>query len=82
MRDVLHRPQWLGRLLRVHGPGRFIVELDLLNGQVAFYTAVVGDPGEILTLSMDQLRDLVARESNLGDVVLRACLGRRVLLVG
>jgi hypothetical protein len=45
-------------------------------------TAVVGDPGEILTLSMDQLRDLVTRESNLGDVVLRACLGRRALLVG
>ncbi|MET8401895.1 hypothetical protein [Streptomyces sp900116325] len=31
---------------------------------------------------MDQLRDLVTRESNLGDVVLRACLGRRALLVG
>lgn len=82
MRDVLRRPQWLGRLLRVHGPGRLIVELGLLNGQMAFYTAVVGDPGEILTLSMDQLRDLVTRESNLGDVVLRACLGRRALLVG
>src|SRR5690606_7150724 len=46
------------RLLRVHGPGRFIGELGLLNGQVAFYTAVVRDPGEILALSMDQLRDL------------------------
>ncbi|MGQ4365194.1 FAD-dependent oxidoreductase [Streptomyces sp. SAS_272] len=70
------------RLLRVHGPGRFIGELGLLNGQVAFYTAVVRDPGEILALSMDQLRDLVTRDSALGDVVLRACLGRRALLVG
>ncbi|MEU8461368.1 FAD-dependent oxidoreductase [Streptomyces sp. NPDC029003] len=70
------------RLLRVHGPGRFIGELGLLNGQVAFYTAVVRDPGEILALSMDQLRELVTRDSLLGDVVLRACLGRRALLVG
>ncbi|MET9457871.1 FAD-dependent oxidoreductase [Streptomyces canus] len=70
------------RLLRVHGPGRFIGELGLLNGQVAFYTAVVRDPGEILALSMDQLRDLVTLDSALGDVVLRACLGRRALLVG
>lgn len=70
------------RLLRVHGPGRFIGELGLLNGQVAFYTAVVRDPGEILALSMDQLRELVTRDSTLGDVVLRACLGRRALLVG
>ncbi|MFJ8142853.1 FAD-dependent oxidoreductase [Streptomyces sp. NPDC096013] len=70
------------RLLRVHGPGRFIGELGLLNGQVAFYTAQVRDPGEILALSMDQLRDLVSRDSTLADVVLRACLGRRALLVG
>ncbi|GHD07778.1 thioredoxin reductase [Streptomyces violarus] len=70
------------RLLRVHGPGRFIGELGLLNGQVAFYTATVRDPGEVLALSMDQLRDLVARDSILGDLVLRACLGRRALLVG
>ncbi len=70
------------RLLRVHGPGRFIGELGLLNGQVAFYTAVVRVPGEVLALSMDQLRDLVTRDSALGDVVLRACLGRRALLVG
>ncbi len=70
------------RLLRVHGPGRFIGELGLLNGQVAFYTAVVRVPGEVLALSMDQLSDLVTRDSALGDVVLRACLGRRALLVG
>ncbi|MEU0782583.1 FAD-dependent oxidoreductase [Streptomyces sp. NPDC006173] len=70
------------RLLRVHGPGRFIGELGLLNEQVAFYTAVVRDPGDVLALSMDQLRDLVTRDSVLGDVVLRACLGRRALLVG
>lgn len=69
-------------LLRVHGPGRFIGELGLLNGQVAFYAAVVRDPGTILALSMDQLRALVTRDSTLGDVVLRACLGRRALLVG
>ncbi|MEU0971067.1 FAD-dependent oxidoreductase [Streptomyces sp. NPDC005917] len=69
-------------LLRVHGPGRFIGELGLLHGQVAFYTAVVRDPGEVLALSMDQLRHLVTRDPTLGDLVLRACLGRRALLVG
>ncbi|MER7867455.1 FAD-dependent oxidoreductase [Streptomyces cellulosae] len=69
-------------LLRVHGPGRFIGELGLSGGQVAFYTAVVRDPGEILVLSVDQLRDLVTQDSLFGDLVLRACLGRRALLVG
>ena len=69
-------------VLRVHGPGRFIGELGLLHGQVAFYTAVAREPGEVLVVSLDQLRHLVSQDSALGDVVLRACLGRRALLVG
>lgn len=69
-------------LLRVHGPGRFIGELGLLHGQVAFYTAVAREPGGVLAAPLDQLRRLVARDSTIGDVVLRACLGRRALLVG
>ncbi|MFE5144322.1 FAD-dependent oxidoreductase [Streptomyces fagopyri] len=70
------------RVLRLHGPGRFIGELGLLHGQVAFYTAVAREPGEILVVSLDQLRHLVSQDSSIGDVVLRACLGRRALLVG
>ncbi|MET7543360.1 FAD-dependent oxidoreductase [Streptomyces sp. NPDC005507] len=69
-------------MLRAHGPGRFIGELGLLHGQVAFYTAVAREPGEVLVVSLDQLRRLVAQDSTFGDVVLRACLGRRALLVG
>ncbi len=69
-------------VLRVHGPGRFIGELGLLYGQVAFYTAVAREPGEVLVVSMDQLRHLVTQDSTIGDIVLRACLCRRALLVG
>ncbi|WP_079102216.1 FAD-dependent oxidoreductase [Streptomyces sp. TP-A0356] len=69
-------------VLRVHGPGRFLGELGLLHGQVAFYTAVVRDPGEVLAVPIERLRALVARDAVLGDLVLRACLGRRALLVG
>ncbi|MET8034838.1 FAD-dependent oxidoreductase [Streptomyces sp. NPDC005345] len=69
-------------VLRVHGPGRFIGELGLLHGQVAFYTAVAREPGQVLAVSLDQLRHLVSQDSAIGDVVLRACLGRRALLVG
>lgn len=69
-------------VLRVHGPGRFVGELGLLHGQVAFYSAVAREPGEVLALSVDELRRLVTRDPALGDLVLRACLGRRALLVG
>ncbi|WP_413755862.1 FAD-dependent oxidoreductase [Streptomyces sp. MMBL 11-3] len=69
-------------VLRVHGPGRFIGELGLLHGQVAFYTAVAREPGEVLVVPLDRLRHLVSQDSALGDVVLRACLCRRAALVG
>jgi thioredoxin reductase (NADPH) len=70
------------RILQVHGPGRFLGEIGLLQGQVGFYTAVGRDPGEVLAVPVDRLRALVARDAVLGDLVLRACLGRRALLAG
>ncbi|AQW50374.1 FAD-dependent oxidoreductase [Streptomyces violaceusniger] len=70
------------RLLRVHGPGRFLGELSLLQGQVAFYTAHAQEAGEVLALPMDRLRALLARDPCLGNLVLRAYLGRRAQLVG
>ncbi len=38
------------RILRVHGPGRFLGELGLLEGQVAFFTAEAIEDGEILVV--------------------------------
>ena len=32
------------QIVRVHGPGRFLGELGLLTGQVAFFTAIVAGP--------------------------------------
>ncbi|HEY4028518.1 MAG TPA: FAD-dependent oxidoreductase [Candidatus Dormibacteraeota bacterium] len=70
------------RLIRVHGPGRFVGELGLLTGQAVFLTAVVREPGEVLVVPLDRLRALVTRDTQLGDVILRAFLIRRSLLVG
>jgi thioredoxin reductase (NADPH) len=65
----------------VHGPGRFLGEIGLLTGQAAFVTAVVAEPGEALLVPVDALRALVVEDSLLGDLVLRAYLIRRSLLV-
>jgi thioredoxin reductase (NADPH) len=70
------------RVLRVHGPGRFLGELSLLAGQAAFLTAVVREPGEVLVVPADRLRAVVARDQALGDLILRAYLTRRSILVG
>ena len=71
-----------GRVIAVHGRGRFLGELSLLTGEAAYYTAVAVEAGEVLVVPGDRLRDLVARDPALGDLILRACLLRRSILIG
>jgi thioredoxin reductase (NADPH) len=70
------------RVIAIHGPGRFLGEIGLLTGQAAFVTAVVREPGEVLVLPVDQLRQLVAQDTALGDLILRAYILRRSILIG
>ena len=70
------------RTIGVHGPRRFLGELNLLTGQTAFLTAVVVEPGEVLAVAPDHLRALVTHDTTLGDLILRAFLLRRSVLIG
>ena len=70
------------RVVRVHGPGRFLGELGVLTGQVSFFAGVVVDPGEVLAVPADRLRTLAATDPAFGDLVLRAYLVRRSLALG
>ncbi|UJA19943.1 FAD-dependent oxidoreductase [Thermoleophilia bacterium SCSIO 60948] len=70
------------RALGVHGPGRFLGELGLLAGQPAFTGAVVREAGEVIAVPHDDLRSLVAADASLGDVIFRAFLFRRWMLIG
>jgi thioredoxin reductase (NADPH) len=69
-------------LIAVHGPHRFLGELSLLTGQAAFFSAVALDPSELLVVPVERLRDLVTQDTALGDLILRAYLIRRELLIG
>jgi thioredoxin reductase (NADPH) len=70
------------RVISVHGRGRFLGELSLLTGEGSYYTAVAVDEGEVLTVPVDRLRELVARDQGIGDLILRAYLVRRSILIG
>ncbi|ELB94223.1 cyclic nucleotide-binding protein, partial [Rhodococcus wratislaviensis IFP 2016] len=70
------------RILRVHGPRRFLGELGLLEGQVAFFTAEAIEDGEMLVVPAARVRELVAHDLVLSDLILRAYLVRRHLLIG
>ena len=70
------------RTIGVHGERRFLGELNLLTGQAAFLTAVVMEDGEVLAVPPERLRELVTHDTNLGDLILRAFLLRRSVLIG
>lgn len=70
------------QVIGVHGAGRFLGELNVLTGQVGFVTGVVAEDGEVLSVPADALRRLVAGNRELGDLILRAYLVRRSMLIG
>jgi thioredoxin reductase (NADPH) len=66
----------------VHGEGRFLGELNLLTGEAVYLTARVVEAGEVLQIERKALKPLLEKEQGLGDVILRAYLARRALLIG
>lgn len=70
------------QVLGVHRRGRFLGELGLITGQAAFLTNVMIEPGEVLAVPVGRLRELVTGDAVFGDLVLRAYLIRRAILIG
>ena len=69
------------RLIIRHGPGRFLGELNMLSGLRVFVSARVVSAGEVVAVSRDRLRQLMATKPRLGDTILAAFVARRGLLM-
>ncbi|MGH3295737.1 MAG: FAD-dependent oxidoreductase [Trebonia sp.] len=72
----------LQRVISVHGRGRFLGELSLLTGEGSFYSAVAVDQGQVLSVPVSRLRELISGDIVLSDLILRAYLLRRSILIG
>jgi thioredoxin reductase (NADPH) len=71
--DALGRSVELAR----HGPGQFAGELNMLTGQRPFLTARASTEGAVLALTPAQVREVLARETDVADILLRALIARR-----
>jgi thioredoxin reductase (NADPH) len=78
---VLHHdtPDGGSRLVAIHGRGRFVGDLSMLTGQVVYVTAVAQTDIEVLEVPFDRLKEAVAQNQALGDLILRAFILRRAL---
>jgi thioredoxin reductase (NADPH) len=69
------------RTVVTHGPNHFTGEMTMISGQRCLVLGRVTEPGEFIELSGDALRNLVARDAELSEVLLRAFILRRLALV-
>ncbi|HVW31488.1 MAG TPA: FAD-dependent oxidoreductase, partial [Acidimicrobiia bacterium] len=68
-------------ILAVHGPGKFLGELNLLTGQRVYVTARVIEGGEVVRIPVPELRRLIATVPDLSDVILGGLVARRSRLM-
>lgn len=71
-----------GARAEIHGPGRFVGDIGLLDGQPSFATVTSLEPGAVLTVPVSALEGIVTGDPVLGDVILRAYLIRRSIAIG
>ena len=64
-----------------YGPLEFLGEIGLLTGQRAYLTAVARTPGRILRIPVEQVRGVMAQETQLSELILRAFLLRHARLM-
>ncbi|WP_141137511.1 Na+/H+ antiporter NhaA [Blastococcus mobilis] len=70
------------RVVSVVGPGRFLGGLNMLAGQRAVRSVIAATPGAVVTLTVQRLRQVIAADRELADVIMRAFLLRRAMLIG
>jgi thioredoxin reductase (NADPH) len=69
------------RVIGVHGPHRFLGEFGLLSGQRLYLSGVVRDEGEVIQVPVARLREIVAEDKTLSDLILGAFISRRAILI-
>ena len=70
------------RVIAVHGAGRFLGELSTLTGQRLYLSGVVRDPGAVIQVPVEKLREIVDEDKTLSDLILGAFIARRSILIG
>ncbi len=69
------------RPVATHDAGEFTGEITMISGQRCLVLGRVTEPGEFLELSGEALRSLVAKDAELGEILLRAFILRRLELI-
>jgi thioredoxin reductase (NADPH) len=79
--EVLQPDMHGERLVVTHEAGNFTGEITLISGRTALMRGRVKTDGEFLQLTSEDVRTLVARDAELSEILMRAFIIRRVMLI-
>jgi len=68
-------------LVTVHSSGQFTGEVNTLSGRRSLFRVRVTKPGKVIELNHQQMLGLVQTDAELGDILMRAFILRRVELI-
>ena len=79
--EIVEQSRGTPHQVTVHEPGEFTGDVDMLSGRSALVTARATAPGQVLELTAAALRQAVDALPEIGEIVLKAFLTRRTLLL-
>ena len=69
------------KVLAVREQGQFTGEMSVISGSRSLLTARVTNDGVVLELSRDKVLSLMAKDTELGDILMGAFVARRLLMI-
>ncbi|MGH7624446.1 MAG: FAD-dependent oxidoreductase [Gemmatimonadaceae bacterium] len=75
--EIIDRSDKEPRTVRVHGPGEFTGDIDILTGRNAVVSAVARGDSDVLEIAPADVRRIIAERPTIGELILRAFMARR-----
>jgi thioredoxin reductase (NADPH) len=79
--EIIRPASTADTVVTVHGPGEFTGEVSMLSGRPALVRARAIEGGEVIELDHESLLSLVQTDSEIGEIIMRAFILRRVELI-
>jgi len=79
--EILRPSGVIETLITVHGSGQFTGEVNMLSGRRALFRARVTKSGSVIEMDRQHMMALLQSDAEIGDILMRAFILRRVELV-
>ncbi|HVM93180.1 MAG TPA: FAD-dependent oxidoreductase [Terriglobales bacterium] len=79
--EILQPGMDVEKQIVTHGAHQFTGEMSMITGARCLVLGRITEPGEVLEVTADGLRSLVAKDAELGEIFMRAFILRRLALI-